>query len=116
MENSPTLNQSKPKMKINSAFNLDLAGWIMGRYKNQRLMKVDIWEHEGRIGFACEFETAAEEKCDYREFMRDREERPAELKKTVAAGLNELTRHLNRLLEQSGNVTALNKKEEAVHG
>ena len=62
MTNQITTNPCKPKTKINTAFSLDLAGWIMARYKNQRLVKVDLWEQEGRIGFACDFETAPEEK------------------------------------------------------
>jgi hypothetical protein len=116
MINHATLNQSKSKTKINLAFNLDLAGWIMASCKNQRLVKVDLWEHEGRTNFACEFETPAEEKCDYREFTRMREEQPEELKKTVAAGLEQLTVYINRILKDAENVTALNKSREAVHG
>jgi hypothetical protein len=112
MTNQITTNPCKPKTKINTAFSLDLAGWIMARYKNQRLVKVDLWEQEGRIGFACDFETAPEEKCDYREFTKLREEQPEELKKTVAAGLQQLACHLNRLMKESDNVTALNTNQK----
>src|SRR5512145_3258396 len=107
-----TDNQPKTKTKINCAFNLDTAGWIMGRYQGQRLTKIELYEHKGETGFYCEFETVPAEKCDYREFARLREEQPDELRLTVAEGLAALTTHLNQLLKTNKIDSALNKNRE----
>jgi hypothetical protein len=110
-----TAKQSQAKTKINCAFNLDTAGWIMGRYQGQRLTKIELYEHKGETGFYCEFESAPEEKCDYREFARMREEQPEELRLTVAAGLAALTAQLNQLLKTDKIDSALNKNGQVCH-